>query len=183
MHLAYQAGEDADLGQVLSWLGRARPQGAKARDLRGWEWHFLNRLAHPSHVALEGHTHEVFGVCFSPGGKHLATCSWDHTVRVWDAHTGRPLRTLRGHTAGVSGLAYSPDGRRLASHAGDGTVRVWDPHTGQQLLAWKAPGLGGAYLGITWLGGGWLTFSPDGARLLGTTRDGAVRIWDGAPRR
>jgi WD40 repeat protein len=50
-------------------------------------------------------------------------------VRIWDAATGRQLRTLRGHSEAVYGVAYSPDGAALASTSYDDTVRIWDAAT------------------------------------------------------
>ena len=39
----------------------------------------------------------------------------DNTVRLWDATTGSPLRTLTGHTSWVYSVSFSPDGNTLAS--------------------------------------------------------------------
>src|SRR5207248_150149 len=46
-------------------------------------------------LSLKGHTGPVWGVCFSPDGKRLASASDDHTVKVWDAGTGQEVLTAR----------------------------------------------------------------------------------------
>jgi len=47
------------------------------------------------------------------------------TIKLWDAETGRELRTLSGHASCVNSLAFAPSGLTLASGSCDGTVRLW----------------------------------------------------------
>lgn len=80
---------------------------------------------------LLGHTRAVAAVRFSPCGSFLASASADGTARVWDASTGKSLRTLSGHSAGLSDVCWSPDGALLATASDDLTLRVWDAATGR----------------------------------------------------
>jgi WD40 repeat protein len=50
---------------------------------------------------LQGHTHAVVSMCFSPHGDVLASGGDDQTVQLWDSHTGQCLHTLHGHTEGI----------------------------------------------------------------------------------
>ena len=76
-------------------------------------------------AVLEGHTHWVRSLSFSPDGTTLASSS-ENSVRLWDVASGRETVILEGHTDGVHSLSFSPDGTTLASGSEDGTVLLWD---------------------------------------------------------
>ena len=56
-------------------------------------------------------------------GKHSQPQSGDE-IRLWDADTGRHIRTLTGPS--FKSIAFSPDGMTLASSNFDGTVLLWE---------------------------------------------------------
>ncbi|KAJ1573633.1 hypothetical protein NDA12_002474 [Ustilago hordei] len=76
---------------------------------------------------LTGHQKSVNHVAFSPDGKKIASASFDNSIKLWDARTGKFIATLRGHVASVYRLAWSSDSRMLISASKDSTLKLWDP--------------------------------------------------------
>jgi WD40 repeat protein len=62
----------------------------------------------------------------SPAPRLFAADCDNAEVKIFDAHSGREVRSLRGHTFGVTALAFGRDGRRLASVGADLVLRLWD---------------------------------------------------------
>ena len=112
------------------------------------------------------------GIAFSPDGKLLATSSYDRTVRLWEAPTGKHLWTFTDHTDPVEKVAFSPDGKLLAAGARNGVVWVWDVAGRTRFRAFREF----KYVAAA------VAFSPDSRRLAVAAEDtrgaGFVRVWD-----
>ncbi len=104
------------------------------------------------------HTWGVTCVAFSPDGKTLASENEFNEVRLWDAATGKLVRSFVNSANSEGLLAFSPDGKLLAANNGR-VLTVWDVATGT-----KRPGFDVGY-------GGQIpafAFAPDGATLAVT---------------
>ena len=112
------------------------------------------------------HEDSLGTVAFSPDGHTLATGSADHTVRLWDASTGR-LRTPLHIPQVLVSIVFSPDGHTVATVDEIGKVMLWDMATGQPLIT------------LTDADGKPVTvvFSPDGHTAAIAEGD-TVRLWD-----
>ena len=66
----------------------------------------------------------------------------DEVARLWDADTGKLIRTLEGHIDVINRVAFSPDGNLFATASWDGTAKVWQVSSGQLLFTLAADGGG-----------------------------------------
>jgi len=119
-------------------------------------------------VTFVGHRSSVRKAAFSPDGTRVVTASDDHTARVWEVSTGRPVTPPLPHRGVVWAAAFSPDGTRVVTASDDQTARVWDAVTG----APATPPL--EHQGEVWTA----VFSPDGTQVVTAGADHTARLWD-----
>lgn len=63
---------------------------------------------------------------WSPDGKLIAAASRDCRARIFDAVSGKELRTLEGGCLDLLAVRFSPDGKQLLSAGQDGAIDVWN---------------------------------------------------------
>jgi WD40 repeat protein/HEAT repeat protein len=148
-----------------------------APDLRGWEWHHLQRVSHAALREFDDLRGATLLGGITPDGKLLLTAD-PSGPRLRDLATGKVVREFAGHQHSVAAAALSPDGKRIASAAGvaflgrnNAEVILWEADTGRPIRT-----LATDHAGISAL-----AFSPDGKWLV-TSGGGSVRLWaaDGA---
>ena len=108
------------------------------------------------------------GVAFSSDGKHLAVGMMEYVIKILDANTGKPLRTIL-LPKGTPGLMFfSPNGSRFFATTSDGYIYSLDLRNGRLI------DFGQAHFNEVLS----FSFSPDGRALATGSVDRTVKLWD-----
>jgi WD40 repeat protein len=111
-----------------------------------------------------GHSDFAKSVAWSHDGRYAVTLSGDNNIIIWEASTGREIRTLGGNEYAKSAV-FSPDGRYILS-GGAGDFKLWETATGKEIRS--VPGEADSF-----------TFSPDGRHALSASdKTNDIRLWD-----
>jgi WD40 repeat protein/S1-C subfamily serine protease len=114
------------------------------------------------------HDNAIADLAWSPDGKWVASASWDKSVRVWAANSGKAYYTYSGHKDVVRSVAWSPDGKWIASGSDDRTVQIWDAKTKSTVLTYREHSSN--VQSVVW--------SPDGKWIASAGNDRTVRVWN-----
>ncbi|MBI4909615.1 MAG: WD40 repeat domain-containing protein [Acidobacteria bacterium] len=116
---------------------------------------------------------DVVAIAFSKDGSTVAGQCTDNKLRLWDARTGAPKKTIEWRKD--ERLAALPSGTGLvAISRTDGSIEFRDLETGQQARQYAAVQRRGRRIAA----------SPDGSAIAGSTRldgnsrDEVMRMWD-----
>ncbi len=71
---------------------------------------------------LRGSPGLILSLSYSPDGELMESGGADGNVRLFDAATGKVIRTHLKHVGRAAGVAYSPDGKWIVSGSSDNTL-------------------------------------------------------------
>jgi WD40 repeat protein/DNA-binding SARP family transcriptional activator len=147
----------------------------------------------------EGHTAAVTGAAWSSNGGRIATSSFDNSMHIWEADTGKLVRRIdlpKGITGNIYDMAltvqWSPDDRYLLTLSGDRfflgsqdfDLLLWDVESGQQVAAREVqnstpPSTGelGTAGAVHFTTGAGAAFAKDG-RLATLGGDNTALVWE-----
>lgn len=106
-------------------------------------------------------------VAFSPDGRFLATGGYGNDAKLWDAATGKLLKSLpMGPAVGGMTVEFSHDGAALAVGNRNSTTRLFDVASGSVLHTLPKTSSHG------------IAFDPSDKKLAVAYVDGSIAVWD-----
>lgn len=156
------------------WTARFDERGEKIltssfdNTARIWDGAKVSETEARATAELKGHRGKPNSIRLSPNEKYWATSSWDQTINVWSAETGKLEKSFDIFEAPAWGLEFKPDSSVLAAVSWDGSVAILDAEKKQVVK--KLVGHTAAVHGVA--------FSQDGDRMVSAGFDGRAIIWD-----
>lgn len=131
---------------------------------------------------LTGHTGKVNAVAYSPYGRWVVTASNDYTARLWNHHTGDPIRVFgenpgTQHMSNVTSVAWKPppitakkwdkQHDQVLTGGEDGKIKLWMVHTGELIQQFDH---GAKVTSVAW--------NFDGSKIVSGAADGTAKVWN-----
>lgn len=145
----FQGDESGSRAVAFSPDGRQLIVGGVGGDL--WVWNAeTGKLVRK----VNGHKGGILDVAASPDGKWLASAGYsDHTVKIWDAQTGKEVHSLK-QEGSVYRVAFHPDRKQISIGSKD-NCSLWDIGDGKPQLVKSLPGFSAG-----------MAYGPPGSSLL-----------------
>ena len=121
---------------------------------------------------FRGHTSSVTSLAVSRDGSRVVSGGSDAALRLWDAATGREIRTFLGHEGIVTSVAISPDGKTVLSGSADKKAILWNIATARVIR--RIEGHEGRVKAV---------YVPGGRLVLTGGHDKKIKLWDIGRRR
>jgi len=158
---------------AISSDSRIAVTGSQDHTLRTWDL----STGRPRAV-LKGHKQPITALRLLTD-KRAVSASLDGAVRLWNATSGRRLRTWRALSKGVLRVELFDGERKAVSTYVDGSLRIWDLTAAGRLWPprWRALRPARILRGHTAPVTAVAVFAGD-RRVLSGSSDGSIRVWD-----
>ncbi len=169
--LAQQAGKEREaMRMAIRAAGASRQKGRQVppRVMQGLAAAVATPVQRP--VVLR-HSEAIVSAEFSHDGTRVLTASRDHTAHLWDAVSGRSIRSLGDHSGPLIAASFSLDDSRIFTVSTDRNARLWHGGSGD-LLATKR------FTAVPQVGRFLATMAPDGSRAALAQGDRTVSLVD-----
>jgi WD40 repeat protein len=176
MNLIQTAWDADNIARARDLLGQLVPRSDQT-DLRGFEWHYWDRLCHRELWTANLGSQDL--VTFSADAARCAAVArtplpdkpfaFHCALRVWDTRSGKEHLTIEEADGFITNPAFSADGKRLVAIV-NRDLKMWDAATGKKLFAVTCPE------GVTQV-----TCSADGKRLIAVVsghKTNSVKVWN-----
>ncbi|KAH7918572.1 WD40 repeat-like protein [Leucogyrophana mollusca] len=136
----------------------------------------VDHISHPLTKVtkvFKGHTDLVTSVAYFPDGRHIASGSWDKTIRIWNVKSAQQEGEALEHNSRVKSIAIAPGGGKIAARVACRLI-VWDVVKRKRVQEVK---MGGdseqdAHALI-------VAFSPDSRRIAtASSMSALIELWD-----
>lgn len=149
---------DMDTGNETLTLPHPRRHGPEAlaftadskqlaySDFANQDIHVLDVATGKEIGTFESHKSRIYQLIFTPDGKTLFSCSFDHTIRSWDVASGEEKQRYGDEKQTVGCFALAPDRKTLTYSTGF-LVHIWDLETNKDRMppckskAWITPAI------------------------------------------
>ena len=153
------------------------------KTIRIWDWQTGVSLRTLRGQIGPGNEGKIFGIAISPDGKTVAAVGYFGPglgdsppygdVRLFDLSTGKIKAVLKGLDYANYDVAFSPDGTVIAAGGQDGIVKLWRQDAASESGWSDFAALDADSYRISQVG-----FAAGGNRLVATTTDNGIRLFD-----
>jgi len=172
MRLALASWRESNMELLRNLLDRHKSE----TNLIGFEWPYLNRLAHSEITTIKHIGGHVDSISISADGHQIASTG-NGITNIFDFDNGEISLNVSMRGTGGGGVAISPDGKRVVTSGAsdnrglrDGSLIIFDAKTGQRIHSLR--GHTNSVLS--------LATSPDGKRFVSGSDDKTIKVWDWA---
>ncbi len=89
--------------------------------------YIFDTVNHRILLEIPCHESDILDVAWSPDGKLLYSVSYDESISLWDALSGKFIdEKENAHLREIYTVAVSPDGNMIATGSGDKIISIWD---------------------------------------------------------